>query len=77
MSEVRRVGWIGTGIMGVPMAGHLLEAGYPFRRKRRRRSCAALFGAIGRFLLDGPEDEVAGLPVGVVSDAVDAGVVGP
>lgn len=24
-----RVGWIGTGIMGVAMCGHLLDAGYP------------------------------------------------
>ena len=24
-----RVGWIGTGVMGSSMAGHLLSAGYP------------------------------------------------
>jgi 3-hydroxyisobutyrate dehydrogenase len=29
MAESIRVGWIGTGVMGAPMAGHLLAAGYP------------------------------------------------
>ena len=29
MSErIKRIGWIGTGVMGGPMAGHLLEAGH-------------------------------------------------
>jgi 3-hydroxyisobutyrate dehydrogenase len=34
-----RIGWIGTGVMGAPMAGHLLAAGYPvsvFNRTRNR-----------------------------------------
>lgn len=29
MSNALRVGWIGTGVMGAPMAGHLLAAGHP------------------------------------------------
>lgn len=29
MADKLRVGWIGTGVMGAPMAGHLLAAGYP------------------------------------------------
>src|SRR5882757_9076915 len=29
MSNTLRVGWIGTGVMGAPMAGHLLAAGHP------------------------------------------------
>ncbi len=28
MSEKPRIGWIGTGVMGLPMAGHLQDAGY-------------------------------------------------
>ena len=24
-----RVGWIGTGVMGAPMCGHLIASGYP------------------------------------------------
>src|SRR2546430_8009418 len=34
-----RVGWIGTGVMGAPMCGHLLASGYPvtvFNRTRER-----------------------------------------
>jgi 3-hydroxyisobutyrate dehydrogenase len=36
-----RVGWIGTGVMGAPMAGHLIDAGYElavFNRTRERAS---------------------------------------
>ena len=29
MSDKPSIGWIGTGVMGAPMAGHLLDAGYP------------------------------------------------
>ena len=34
-----RVGWIGTGVMGAPMCGHLMASGYPvtvFNRTRER-----------------------------------------
>jgi 3-hydroxyisobutyrate dehydrogenase len=27
-ADATRIGWIGTGVMGAPMAGHLLSAGY-------------------------------------------------
>jgi 3-hydroxyisobutyrate dehydrogenase len=40
VSGFNRVGWIGTGIMGVPMAGHLLEAGYPLMVHSRTRAKA-------------------------------------
>ena len=29
MTDLPAIGWIGTGVMGAPMAGHLLSAGYP------------------------------------------------
>ena len=32
MIALVRIGWIGTGIMGAPMAGHLLAAGHELRR---------------------------------------------
>ena len=35
-----RVGWIGTGVMGAPMCGHLLSAGYPVSITSRTRSKA-------------------------------------
>lgn len=34
------VGWIGTGIMGAPMAGHLRKAGYELRVHNRTRAKA-------------------------------------
>jgi 3-hydroxyisobutyrate dehydrogenase len=36
----KRIGWIGTGVMGVPMAGHLLEAGHSVTVHSRTRSKA-------------------------------------
>lgn len=41
-----RVGWIGTGVMGAPMCGHLMEAGYRVSVYTRTREKA-------RALLDG------------------------
>jgi 3-hydroxyisobutyrate dehydrogenase len=35
-----RVGWIGTGVMGAPMAGHLLDAGHELEVFNRTRSRA-------------------------------------
>ena len=36
----QRIGWIGTGVMGAPMCGHLLAAGYPLTVTSRTRSKA-------------------------------------
>jgi 3-hydroxyisobutyrate dehydrogenase len=37
---MNRIGWIGTGVMGLPMAGHLLDAGYSLVVHTRRRERA-------------------------------------
>ncbi len=43
MSDKARIGWIGTGVMGSAMAGHLLAAGYPLTIYRRTKSkCQSL-----------------------------------
>ena len=39
--ESTRLGWIGTGVMGASMCGHLLAAGYPVTIYSRTRSKAA------------------------------------
>lgn len=36
----QRIGWIGTGVMGMPMCGHLLSAGYDASVTSRTRSKA-------------------------------------
>ena len=41
------VGWIGTGVMGASMAGHLLAAGYPVTFHTRTREKAAGLEAAG------------------------------
>lgn len=40
MADKPRIGWIGTGVMGNPMCGHLLEAGYPVNVTTRTMSRA-------------------------------------
>ncbi len=35
--ETTRIGWIGTGVMGLPMCGHLLDAGYSLKVYNRTR----------------------------------------
>ncbi len=40
MSSLPRVGWIGTGVMGLSMAGHLLQQGYPLTIYSRTKSKA-------------------------------------
>ena len=43
-----KVGFIGTGIMGEPMAGHLLDAGYSLVvHNRTRKKAEALIGRGG------------------------------
>ena len=36
-----RVGWIGTGVMGASMCGHLLDAGYDVNVSNRSRERAS------------------------------------
>ncbi len=38
--ETTRVGWIGTGVMGLSMCGHVLDAGYPVTVHNRTRERA-------------------------------------
>ncbi len=48
MSREQRIAWVGTGVMGAPMAGHLLEEGYGlevFNRTRAKASTLIEAGA--------------------------------
>ena len=40
MNNKPRLGWIGTGVMGHSMAGHLLAAGYPLTVYSRTKAKA-------------------------------------
>jgi 3-hydroxyisobutyrate dehydrogenase len=54
-----RVGWIGTGVMGRPMCGHLMDAGYAVTLYTRTRSKAAELVARGARWADSPRDVAA------------------
>ncbi|MFA6562171.1 MAG: NAD(P)-dependent oxidoreductase [Verrucomicrobiia bacterium] len=53
-SSLPRVGYIGLGIMGRPMAGHLLSAGYPLTVFNRTRAKAELLATTGVRVADSP-----------------------
>jgi len=49
-----RIGWIGTGVMGSSMCGHLIEAGYPTTVHTRTRERAAPLIEQGAVWADSP-----------------------
>ena len=63
MTSAPTIGWIGTGVMGGPMAGHLLDRGHDvsvFNRTRRRAESLLEAGAEWR---DSPAEVAAGVDV--------------
>ena len=54
MAETMRVGWIGTGVMGGAMCGHLLAAGHPVTVFNRTRARADALLAAGARWVDSP-----------------------
>lgn len=68
-----RVGWIGTGVMGLHMASHLLSAGYPLTVFNRTPSKAQPLLSRGAHLADSPaalarSSDVVFIIVGYPSD---------
>ena len=49
-----RIGWIGTGVMGAAMCGHLLQAGYPLTLYTRTKSKAHSLFERGAAWADSP-----------------------
>lgn len=49
-----KIGWVGTGVMGLPMCGHLHAAGYPVRFTTRSRAKAKSLEELGIGFLDDP-----------------------
>jgi 3-hydroxyisobutyrate dehydrogenase len=74
-------GFIGLGIMGRPMAGHLLRAGFPLTVFNRTRSKAEALAAEGAHLAETPADvaRASDVMIVMVSDSpdVEAVVAGP
>jgi 3-hydroxyisobutyrate dehydrogenase len=44
---ISTIGWVGTGVMGTPMCGHLLDAGYEVRVTSRTKERAAALVDLG------------------------------
>ncbi len=67
------VGFIGLGIMGHPMAGHILEAGYPLTVYNRTRSKTQELASQGAQVADSPAEVAAQSEVIItmVSDSPD------
>jgi 3-hydroxyisobutyrate dehydrogenase len=57
------VGWIGTGVMGSSMCGHLLTAGHPVRVFNRSKDRAEALVEAGAVWCDSPEEAAAGSDV--------------
>jgi len=53
--DTTRVGWIGTGVMGGPMAGHVLKAGYALTVYNRTRAKAQPWVERGAQWADSPQ----------------------
>ena len=58
--ESTRIGWIGTGVMGRSMCGHLLEAGYEMTVFTRTKSKASELLDRGAKWVDSPHEVAAG-----------------
>jgi 3-hydroxyisobutyrate dehydrogenase len=61
--EKRKVGWIGTGVMGKSMCGHILAAGHEVRLYTRTRAKAADLLAAGARWCSNPKEVAAGSEV--------------
>ena len=63
MANKLSVAFIGTGIMGAPIAGHILDAGYPVTVNNRTKSKAVALIERGAVWADTPADAVANADV--------------
>ena len=73
MANKPSVGFIGLGIMGLPMAGHILKAGYPLTVYNRTRSKTRSLEAEGAAVAASPREvaENSRMIITMVSDSPD------
>ena len=76
-----RVGFIGLGLMGKPMAGHVLKAGYPLTVHNRSRAAVDELAAQGAQAANSPREVAANSDVVITmlpdSPDVEAVISGP
>ncbi len=63
MTNLKKIGFIGLGTMGAPMASNLLKAGYPVTVFNRTTSKAAPLAGQGAAVATSPKDAAAGADV--------------
>ena len=70
---VEKIGFIGLGIMGVPMAGHIIGAGYPLSVFNRTKGKASVLADKGAVVLDTPAEvaQASDIIITMVSDTPD------
>lgn len=73
-AERETIAFLGTGIMGFPMARRLIRAGFPVRAWNRTKAKAMPLAQEGAIVVDTPVDTVAGASV-VVTMLTDAEAV--
>ncbi|MEM2203438.1 MAG: NAD(P)-dependent oxidoreductase [Sulfolobales archaeon] len=68
-----RVGFIGLGIMGLPMAMNILKAGYQLTAYNRTRSRAEPLRSLGAYIANSPREvaERSDVVIAMVTDAPD------
>jgi 3-hydroxyisobutyrate dehydrogenase len=59
MEQGERIGWVGTGVMGASMCGHLLAAGHPVTLTTRTRAKAEALVAAGATWAGSPAEVAA------------------
>ena len=55
-AKVRRIGFVGCGLMGEPMAAHLIEAGYQLAVYGRTPSKADRLARLGALVVSSPAE---------------------
>jgi 3-hydroxyisobutyrate dehydrogenase len=72
-----KVGFVGLGIMGKPMAENLLKAGFPLAVYNRTRARAEGLAALGAQVADSPRDAAANadIVITIVTDSPDVRAV--
>ncbi|MBL1175513.1 2-hydroxy-3-oxopropionate reductase [Pantanalinema sp. GBBB05] len=74
---MERIGFIGLGIMGQPMAHNIMQAGYPLVVYNRSRPAMEILGAAGATLAESPKAiaEQSDVMITCVSDSPDVEAV--
>jgi len=65
MKRIKKVAWVGTGVMGFPMAGHLLDAGFELTVHSRTKSKAQPLLDRGAQWADTPAEAASGMDVAI------------